>query len=223
MIRTSLFVLVALLSFCFAKQSHAQYHDFGTWTSVGLKQNLKGPFELGLEPQWRTDQGATRTADVIFDLGGTWKAKKWLSFSSTYRFGWQYQLDGFAEMRQRMAFDVKLDRDWREIKFDFRVRYQSGRVASTESFIDFRRAFRAKLGASRKVFKKTEASFACETFFAAGEGTNELTDTRFKFELERKIKKRRYVSMGYQFQNEWNTANPSFEHVLLLNFKMEFK
>ncbi len=215
------FALVALL--CSAIQGQAQYHDFGTWTSIKLEQNLKGPYEVNFEPQWRTDQGGTRTSDFIFDLGGDWKVKKWLKLSATLRAGWQGQEDGFFSFRQRMAFDVKLDEGWKDWKFDFRVRYQSGRVASTESFVDFRRAFRSKMGVSRELSKKLSASASLEAFISTGEGVHELSDMRYKLEVERKIKKRRYISLGYQFQNEVNTAYPRFEHVLLLNFKMGFK
>ena len=201
----------------------AQYHDFGTWSSIKLEQNMKGPYELSFEPQWRTDQGMSRSSDYIFDFGGDWKVKKWLKVGATLRVGWQQQEDGFFRFRQRMAFDLKLDEGWRDWKFDFRVRYQSGRVASTESLVDFRRAFRSKFSVSRDLTKKWSTSAAFEAFISTGEGVNELTDTRYKLELERKIKKRRYISLGYQFQNELNTAYPIFEHVLLLSFKMGFK
>jgi len=218
------FKLFLTVAFFVPVMALGQFTDGGVWAGVSLKKDLPNGFDLGVDIQGRTEIMASHLATVFTDVEGSYKVNKWLKTSVTYRFGLLNSLEGYQATRHRFALDVKVDRDFGKPKFDFRVRYQAGqRSTSEEGISDLRDGIRYRLKGQIKLIKKTELASSFECFQSLDLTRHSLTDWRWKLEVERKVKKRQYVSVGYLLQREMNTNDPLTEHVVTVGYTFEFK
>lgn len=205
-------------------QVHAQYSDGGVWAKFGMEKKFKGPWEIKLGTQARTAQYSTVLNDLIVDLEGGYKISDLLSASFTFRQGWRRELDGTLLPRQRVSLDLQAKHDMGEFGVSLRSRYQLGlQFAQTEAPGPMDDAVRFRLKVDRKLMKKTQGTASIECFTSAEYGEYLLTDMRYQLEVTRKLKKRHYLSLGYQYQKERQTDDPLSEHVLLLSFDLEIK
>lgn len=216
-----LFLFVALFAPVMAL---GQFTDGGVWAGVSLKKDLPNGFDLGFDFQGRTELMASHLATVFTDVEGSYKVNKWLKTSVTYRFGLLNSLEGYQATRHRFALDASVDRDFGKPKFDFRVRYQAGqRSTSEEGISDLRDAIRYRLKGQVKLIKKTYLASSLEYFQSLDLTRHSLTDWRWKIGVERKVKKRQYLAIGYLLQSEMNANDPLTEHVLTVGYTFEFK
>jgi hypothetical protein len=147
-----------------------------------------------------------------------------LSASFTFRQGWKRELDGTMLPRQRVSLDLQAKHNIGNVGVSLRSRYQVGvKFAQTEAPSALADAIRYRLKADMKLMKKIDANASIECFTSADYGVYTLTDIRYQVEVTRKLKKRKYLSVGYQFQKERQTADPLSEHVLLLSLNLELK
>lgn len=220
MTRIKILVITLLLSVT----GMTQLSDQGLWISSEIEKELPGPYTIGLTPEVRLGQGMTRWNSILMDASFNYKATKWMKVSFVFRHSWRQGLDDHIGTRQRANIDVVFDKSFRDIKWSYRFRAQTGlNDALSEGERDFRQAFRHRFKARKKLMKKTWLDLGYEFFFAnSSEGFN-WTDGRFKATIKRKVKKRQYASVGYLYQNEWNTKYPLREHVLTLSYSYTFK
>lgn len=218
------FKLILFATFFIPVMALGQYTDGGVWAGVSLKKDLPNGFDLGVDIQGRTEMMSTHLATVFTDIAGEYKVNKWLKTSLTYRFGVLNEIEGFQATRHRFALDLKFDHDFGKPEFDFRLRYQAGqRSTSEEGIADLRDAIRYKIKGKMKLIKKTDISSSFEYFQDPDLTRYSLTDWRWQLEIERKVKKRQYLSVGYLLQRQMNTNDPLTEHVLTIGYTFEFK
>ena len=202
----------------------AQLNDQGAWVSFAMKKKLKGPYEIELSPEIRMDQGMSRNASIFVDAAFNYKVNKWVSMSAVLRQSWKSKLDGAYFSSQRFAFDLALDKNFKKVKWVYRLRLQSQLNSSfQEQDQELKQALRHKFSGKFKAIKKTYASLAFELFQTRSGADLLLSDIRCKAQVSRKLKKRNYLTLGYLFQNQRNTKYPLREHVLLLGYKLEIK
>lgn len=67
--------------------------DFGTWFELGIKKNLPRNWDLGLEAEWRTEDGSSRTDRFGLGLQAGYRAHKYLKLGASYSFLYQYSPD----------------------------------------------------------------------------------------------------------------------------------
>lgn len=220
MTRIEVLIIALLLSV----SGIGQLSDQGLWIATELEKKLPGPFTIGLTPEVRLGQGMTRWNSILMDASFNYKATKWMKVSCVFRHSWRQSLDDHVGIRQRANIDVVFDKDFRDIKWSYRFRIQSGfNDAFGEGERDFRQGIRHRFKARKKLIKKTWLDLGYEFFFSnSAEGFN-WTDGRLKAAIKRKVKKRQYASLGYLYQNEWDTKYPLREHVLTLSYSYTFK
>ena len=220
MIRIEVLIITFLLSF----SGMTQLSDQGLWISSDLEKKLPGPYTIGLTPEVRIGQGMTRWNAILMDASFNYKATKWMRVSFVVRHSWRHNMGNHVGTRQRANIDVVFDKDVSDIKWSYRFRVQSGfNGVLGEGERDFRQAIRHRFKARIKLMKKTWTTLGYEFFFSnAAEGFN-WTDGRLKASIKRKVNKRQYATIGYLYQNEWNTKYPLREHVLTLSYSYTFK
>lgn len=215
-------VVVLLLTIPFSAAS--QYTDAGVWGGVTLKKDLPKGFDLDAEFQFRSELMGTHLATVLSDLGASYKINKWMKTALTYRFGVLNGLDNVQSTRHRFAADLTFDHDFGKPNGSFRIRYQAGQRSTDENGIsDLRDAIRYRVKGDIKLIKKTRLASSFELFQGSTDYGFELTDWRWKIGIQRKLKKRQYLTVGYLLQNELHTNDPLMEHVLTIGYSYEFK
>lgn len=193
---------------------------------MGVKKGVVKKLDAEVELSLRLDQDMTSLESLFTDWGLRYKISDLIRFGATYRIGAKYDPVGLASANQRFAYDLIFKTKWKKLSVAYRTRYQmrtSGSLAS-EQGIEFRNAWRNKISLSRKIIKRTELNMSGELFVGNNKRYgNEISDYRVKVGLERRIKKRQYLSVGLLHQREVHQNNPLSEWVLFWGYSYEFK
>ena len=88
---------------------------------------------------------------------------------------------------------------------------------------DFKQAFRLSPALYYKVSKKLRLAFYTEFFVRPSLEGLFHSDSRYRFILKYKVSKRRWVSFGYQIEQQKNTPDPRTEHVFICSYDIEMK
>lgn len=207
--------------------THAQSNDFGVWNKLGVNKDLPKGFDLSWTGQFRLNENALRTDALISDFTIKYKFEDWLKFAATYRLGAKNQLESTYFLRHRVALDAVLSypNDTR-FKYAYRLRFQSQdpNILSNENSNYYDQTIRHKLILGAKINKKWDVGMGFELFT---QGTSvydlNITDWRWKVELERDLPKRKTVSVGYMIQSELLSDDPVTDYVILIGFDYDLK
>ncbi len=200
-----------------------QYSDAGFWTGVEAYYDYSKRLSVEAELQTRFGQMFSRYNTAILDLGGSYKINDYLRFGAAYRMGHRLRYDDRQDFRQRFNSDLRLRLRSDRFKYDFRVRYQAGRRNTDERIAALREAIRYKARVKTKIMKKTDGGIAFELFQGKRDGSYRITDWRVKFEIDRKLKKNKYINFGYLIQSEVNRPDPLMEHMIFVYYEFGFK
>lgn len=218
--------ITSILLLLFTFPAAAQYTDGGLWNSVSVEKGVIKKLDLNVELGVRLDQDMTDWESVFTDISVKYKVNDLIRTAFTYRLGMKFDDAGLPVSRHRGAFDISLGTEWRDLDIGYRIRYQANTsgVTAAESGIEFKNALRNKLSLSHKIIKRTRLEASGEIFVGYNERYgNEISDYRLKLGVERRLKKRQYLSLGALYQSEVRTNNPVADLVFYWAYSMELK
>lgn len=198
---------------------HAQEKDLGLWSGATFEYEVNDRLDLKLSPEIRFEENISRLGNAFGELSGSYKLTERISASATYRFGQRNKLDYF-QLRQRLQFELGYKYKLENWTLGYAVRYQKTLQGNfSDSDPDFETVLRNKFSIKYTKIKKTDISAGWE-FFHDGETEGGLAwqNWRATIEVERKLNKRNYFSLGYLIQKDLVSSVPSLDYVILVGY-----
>ncbi len=224
MTSTRIYLSIAFL-FC-SLTGFGQYNDFGTWSGITLEKAVAKNLNGSLKGQLRFNENDSELASSFLEAKFKYRISKHFRLDFTYRFGNRRDVNEHYFLKHRYSLDLVAKEKIGEVDFSYRLRYQSGvsNLEQSEPIADYSNTIRNKLSAKTKLFKKTVGWASGELFTSKNsENSFEITDWRLKFGVERKIKKRQFLDLGFMVQRELSSSDPVTEYVILLGYTFELK
>jgi hypothetical protein len=199
----------------------AQEQDFGSWINASVEYEAWKDLELSLSPELRWDENVTRLRNVQSDFGVQYKLKKDYNTGVVVRVG-HVQRDSGWQGRRRIQFFV--GKKWKIVKdldvsFKTRVQFSASQQTSTRD-ADLNSNWRNKISVSYDGIKKTTFTAGYEFFHGIQRSEFlEWQDWRLSLDVERKINKRNFVSLGWIVQTEFTTPRVRRDNILVLSYK----
>lgn len=217
--------VISSLIFLICNAVVAQNNDFGTWSGLTIAKNLPAKFDLGINFQLRLNENSTQVKTYFYDINLSRKLNDNFKGFISYRMGGKRQLDGFYLASQRFSFGLSAKIKKEELKFGYRIKLQNSNnnFIASDSHADIGFVVRNKISVKRKIIKKTSMWASYELFTGAFESQLVITDWRWKIGVDRKIKKRQYLSLGFQIQRELINSNPLTDYILFVGYEIELK
>ena len=217
-------VLSAALMWLASCVLHAQAP--GSWLAASVDQNLPADWSWSATGQLRTAPGAVQWREGIVDLrvGQGLDALPGWSVDGTWRTGWDWPLEGGWTTSWRWATSVKWKKDLGDHSMRLRMRHQFG-GPWMRSWDRARWRLQAKwthdLPDGWKVIPSVE------TFWGADPSLSErplaLAAVRGRLAVDKKVAKRRHLTVGYQFQQGVHAHPDRPEHSVLLALDVGLK
>jgi len=216
----SLKLKLLILSLCFSLAGFAQYYkDAGAWLGASVSYPVSKRLDIGIAPECRLDENATRIKGLFADVGGKYKISDYLSVVAEYRGGIRRSNDLYTG-RHRLSLGLALKYDWNDFTFSSLTRNQlAPSFASGEGDVDLQSTLRQRLSVKYKGLKKVDLSYSYEWFFDAY--TREFNNWRTSLSAEYKLSKRKFVSLGYMIQQDRQSGDMDF--VVQASYKLELK
>ena len=214
--------LIAILILVTVDNLHAQWTDYGLWSGAGISQDVFENFSYEVETQARWDYDFSRLGSAFTDVGISQDLSPFapdFKFSASLRLGMSRADNFMWEPIRRLSGSARWKTDLSEnASVSCRLRYQS-------SFKDegFANAVRLRGALHYKVSKKLKATVSTEVFTRQKDLGWYYSDFRARVVLSAKTSKRRWVSFGYQVEQQKNTADPWTEHRLICTYDIELK
>ena len=216
------------LTYCFLAFSCigvSQTNDAGFWLGFTLDLDLKKKYHAGLDVQSRWNENISEAKTNFIE---PWASKDWTDrFSTTlsYRIISRRNLENIYNGRDRISLDFKYKTKIKSVKIQYRLRTQR-----RLGIVDFEQArnadfvMRHRIKFGYKLNKRWNCSILGEPYFSR-ESTGEwsLTNLRFRANLDFKVKKRNYLSLGYLIQQEQSTRNPLTEYNMIIGYTIILK
>lgn len=198
---------------------HAQEKDLGLWTGATFEYKVNDRFDLKLSPEIRFEENISRLGNAFGELSGSYQLLEGLNAGLTYRFGQRNKFDYF-QTRQRLQFELGYKYKFENWTVGYALRYQKtlqGNFADSDP--DFETVLRNKFSVKYTKIKKTDISAGWE-FFHNGEAEGGLVwqNWRATLEVERKLNKRNFISLGYLIQKDLESSVPSLDYVFLVGY-----
>jgi hypothetical protein len=217
--------LASILFLFFTSSLIAQENDAGLWTGIGLSYEVNNKFELSVAPEFRLEENISRIGSAFCDVGAEYKLGNGFFATMTYRGGAKNRIDYF-QTRQRLQLGLGYKWKADDFSLSYALRYQGsiqGGLAG-DSDADFITIIRNKIGVKYEGVKKYTFSTSYE-FFNSASSSNPLEwqNWRWTIEVERKLNKRNFVSLGYLIQKDLVSSVPSSDFVVLVGYKHIFK
>lgn len=203
----------------------SQEKDAGLWSGIGLSYEVNKKLEVSVSPELRLEENLSRISSAFCDFGAEYKLGSGFSASATYRIGGRNRID-FYQTRQRLQLGLGYKWKFENFSISYALKYQASiqGALSGESDADFVTIIRNKVGVKYDGFKKYSLSSSFEFFNSASEENRlEWQNWRSTTEVERKINKRNFVSLGYLIQKDLISSVPSMDFVVLVGYKHIFK
>jgi hypothetical protein len=199
----------------------SQEQDFGSWLNASVEYEAWKNVDLSLTPELRFDENLSRLRNVQADFGAQYKINKRYSTGAVLRIG-QVQRNSGWQGRQRIQLFV--GGKWKIVKdldFSYKTRVQFAFDQQTRTRdADMNSNIRNKFGISYDGIKKTKLSASYEFFHGIQRGEFlEWQDWRLAFDVERKLNKRNFVSLGWIVQTEFTTPRVRRDNILVLSYK----
>ena len=196
------------------------------WFSVSAGQNLPRDWEWSAEGQLRS--AASRWSEGLVDLGieRSFDALPGWSLGGQWRTGWDWPPEGGWTTSWRWATSAQWRTDIGDHKMGLRVRHQFG-GPWMRPWDRARWRVQAKWTHDLPDGWKLEPSV--ETFLGPRALTTETglrlepVAVRGRLALDKKLAKRRHLTLGYQFQTAVRSHPSIPEHTVLLALDLELK
>jgi len=218
MIRNSILILFCLIGFA----GLSQYRDAGMWTSVALQTDINKKLTVSVSPELRLNENLTQVSRAFIDYGAQYKIKKFLFATATWRGGLANTGDYF-ETRRRLQLGLGTRYRTGDLGVTLTSRWQlSTNPNRAETDVDFTTTWRNKLALKYSVNKKTDLATSIELFHQEGRSQAlELTDWRWMASVERSIKKRHSIELGYLIQKNIVASPQELDYVILLTYHID--
>ena len=217
-------VLTAALMWLASCALHAQTP--ASWLAASVDQNLPADWSWSAAGQLRTAPGAVQWREGIVDLrvGQGLDALPSWSVDGTWRTGWDWPVEGGWTTSWRWATSVKWKKDFGDHSMRLRMRHQFG-GPWMRSWDRARWRLQAKWTHDLPDGWKLMPSV--ETFWGADPSLSStplaLAAVRGRLAVDKKVAKRRHLTMGYQYQQGVHDQPNRPEHTVLLALDVGLK
>ena len=208
--------MVFLAIFFSSTPTFGQWTDYGVWTSMSISKNISKTLEFTSEAQTRLDYDASRLGSAFANFTLSRELSPYWKLSSALRLG-ETRTDEYAmEPLRRISVSAKYKRSlFSNISASLRFQYQ----LKTE----IRQTFRLSPALYYKVTKKLRLAIYTELFFKPSQEGFYQSGFRYIFMAKYKASNRRWVSFGYQIEQQTNTTDPWSQHVFICSYDLELK
>ena len=208
--------LVFLAIFFFSTSTFGQWTDYGVWSGISISKNMSKNLEFSSEAQTRFDYDASRLGSAFADFALSRQLSPYWKLSSALRLGETRTAEYAFEPLRRISVSAKYKRPlFSNLSASLRFQYQQ----KTE----FRQTFRLSPALYYKVSKKLRLAIYTELFFKPSQEGFYQSGYRYRFMAKHKPSKRRWVSFGYQIEQQINTTDPWTQHVFICSYDLELK
>lgn len=203
----------------------AQVNDAGLWTGISIEKKWNKRWKTEFELETRYNENWAELESSFIDASTEYELSDYLDVSLNYRFGNKIREDNSYSLRQRLSLDLSTKWEIGKLDMSYRMRFQRNQqgLGINEGEMDFNNGWRNKLGADIKIFKKTRMEGSTELFTSEDEEGYYISDIRYAMGVEYRIKKRRYIELGFLHQRQLQENDPLREWVMTVSLKLEFK
>ena len=198
----------------------------GSWLAASVDQNLPADWSWSAAGQLRTAPGAVQWREGIVDLrvGQGLDALPGWSVDGTWRTGWDWPEEGGWTTSWRWATSVKWKTDFGDHSLRLRMRHQFG-GPWMRPWDRARWRLQAKwthdLPDGWKVIPSVETFWGADPSLSASPVA--LGAIRGRLAVDKKVAKRRHLTIGYQYQQGVHDHPNRPEHTVLLALDVGLK
>ena len=198
----------------------------GSWLAASVDQNLPADWSWSAAGQLRTAPGAVQWREGIVDLrvGQGLDALPGWSVDGTWRTGWDWPEEGGWTTSWRWATSVKWKTDFGDHSLRLRMRHQFG-GPWMRPWDRARWRLQAKwthdLPDGWKVIPSVETFWGADPSLSASPVA--LGAIRGRLAVDKKVAKRRHLTIGYQYQQGLHDHPNRPEHTVLLALDVGLK
>jgi len=208
--------LVFLAIFFSTTSTFGQWADYGVWSGISVSKNISKNLEFSSEAQTRLDYDASRLGSAFANFALSRQLSPYWKLSSALRLGETRTAEYAFEPLRRISVSAKYKRPlFSNLSGSLRFLYQQ----KTE----FRQTFRLSPALYYKVSKKLRLAIYTELFFKPSQEGFYQSGYRYRFMAKHKASKRRWISFGYQIEQQINTTDPWTQHVFICSYDLELK
>ena len=217
-------VLSAALMWLASCALHAQAP--ASWLAASVDQNLPADWSWSAAGQLRTAPGAVQWREGIVDLrvGQGLDAFPGWSVDGTWRTGWDWPAEGGWTTSWRWATSVKWKTDFGDHSLRLRMRHQFGGPWMRPWD---RARWRLQAKWTHDLPDGWKVIPSVETFWGADPSLSSsplaLGAVRGRLAVDKKVAKRRHLTMGYQYQQGVHDHPNRPEHTVLLALDVGLK
>ncbi len=190
-------------------------------------QKLPRQWSWSAKGQLRTPASSWTWNEGIVDLSARrgWAALPGLSLEGQWRTQWNWPASGGWTQGWRWALAARWKKQVGDHELAFRLRHQQG----GDYMRPWDRArWRLKAKWTHDLPQGWKLVPSCETFWGAqtlivGTSRWETESFRARLSIDKKVKKRRKITTGYQFQSALRDAGQPAQHTLLLMWQWALK
>jgi hypothetical protein len=208
--------MVFLAIFFSSTSTFGQWTDYGVWTGISISKNISNNFEFTSEAQTRLDYDASRLGSAFANFTLARELSPYWKLSSAVRLG-ETRTDEYAmEPLRRISVSAKYKRSlFSNISASLRFQYQlKNKIKQT---------LRLSPALYYKVSKKLRLAIYSELFFKPSQEGFYQSGFRYRLMAKHKASKRRWVSFGYQIEQQINATDPWTQHVFICSYDLELK
>ena len=202
--------------------ANSQWADYGGWTSLSLSQKVAKKTVASADIAMRWDRDFSRLGSTFIDASISREVLKDIKASVALRGGASCTGEYLWEPQRRVAGALRYKNSLNK-KSSLSIRLQGQTGMKGIAPLDLSTAARIKTTYYYKISKKYRASFSTEVFFRPLYSNYEWSDTRFRVAIRKKVRKRRYFTLGYQLETPRNGPDLWVEHAIICNFSLEKK
>lgn len=197
-----------------------------SWLAASVGQNLPADWSWSAAGQLRTAPGAVQWREGIVDLrvGQGLDALRGWSVDGTWRTGWDWPLEGGWTTSWRWATSVKWKTDFGDHRLRLRLRHQFGGPWMRPWD---RARWRLQAKWTHDLPDGWKLLPSVETFWGADPGLSAsplaLVAIRGRLAIDKKLARRRHLTLGYQFQQGVHAHPDRPEHTVLLALDVGLK
>ena len=192
-----------------------------SWVALSTGQNLPHDWSWSAAGQLRTSPGALQWSEGIVDVGvgRSFDRLSGWSVDGTWRTGWDWPPEGGWTTSWRWATSLK----WRTKVGDHSLRIRARHQFGGPWMRSWDRArWRLQVRWTHDLPDGMKLIPAVETFWGR-EGGVQPAAVRGRLSLDKKLSKRRHVTLGYQFQTGIQSHLDVAEHTVLLSCDLALK
>lgn len=212
----SLFLVVGI--FILGNAGYCQSSDLIFWNGFALDYKIADPLTVSLKNQLRLNNNISQLKTAFSNLSFTYKVSSPLRVTAGYRFSLTIK-----ENRHRLYGGFAYRHKVKSIRTTFqgRLRFQ-GTIVGNERPKEPEYFLRPKLLAKYDVKGAPVSLIAgAGTWYGFARAGYRFDRYRLQMGLDYELSKRNTLSFAYQYQHEFNTTDPLYSHILLVEIGVD--